>query len=148
MITCLVTCPPEIARQSLALRVIADTGARQVHQPRPKLSGLVENGGSSDAARILEYALPSGEVVLRIVRACGEIECWIRRDLATETLVRRSNSEADIAKVKAILVAEMNARDQKLADARGETLPHFREQRLHRGMKFERWQRAQRAGRG
>jgi hypothetical protein len=84
--------PHDLFRDCCAL-VVAKAGAKQVRTPRVQLSGFVSDGGQSEA-KVLEYAI-DGEIVARMVRACGETECWLRKDMAVETLSARADQAAE-----------------------------------------------------
>lgn len=143
----MISCPRDVFRDAIAHGVIAKAGGAKVKRVASQLSGNSTDGGSA-AVDVLEYAVPGGETIARRVAVGDHCECWLRHDLATDTLIARADAVAAVERIKRELTAEMNAGDQVLALARGETLEHFRTQRNYRGMRFERWQRAQRAGRG
>ncbi len=90
----MISCPRDVFRDALAYSVVAKAGAKKVHRPAPKMSGMARDGGYSQA-EILEYATPGGETVARMVRACDRVECWLRADLCTDTLVARADAEAE-----------------------------------------------------
>ena len=142
-IASLSTCPHEVFRDCVAHGVMGRFG-KKVSRPRAQLSG--DQGRSN--AYVLEYEDAAGVTIGRLVRALGRIECWLRPDIATETLIARADAVAEAERVRKVLVAELNAKDQALADARGETIEHFRVQRNYRGMRFDQYRAAQRAGRG
>lgn len=95
---------------------------------------------------ITEFVTPTGEVLSRKVIACGERLCWLRRDIAEAAAAAIDAEAAEHKRIAAVVCEEMDRRDSALAAERGETLEHFRIQRNHRGMKFDRYRHA--AGRG
>jgi hypothetical protein len=109
----MITVPRDVFRDSLAHSVVANAGAKKVASPARRLSGNSVDGGSTHA-RVLEYALPGGEVIARLVEACGELECWLRRDLATETLIKRSDAVAEVERIKKAMLGatRQHSRDQ------------------------------------
>lgn len=113
----MIACPRDVFRDALAYSVVARAGARKVNRPEVQMSALARDGGYSNA-QVLEYALPSGETVARMVKACGEVECWLRSDLATDTLIARADAEAEIERVK-----------REMADYTRASQQHAREQR-------------------
>jgi hypothetical protein len=137
--------PEHVHRAAHAHGCVARAGGKKVVRPVPQLLGNSCDGGSKDA-EIQEFAGPDGVVLARKVRALGETLCWLRKDIAVEALAAVIDAEAAIERIKKALTAEMNHRDQVLADARGETLEHFREQRAYRGMKWDRARAQNRAG--
>lgn len=115
----MIPVPRDVFREGLAYSVVADAGAKKVARPRTPLSGNSVDGGSTHA-RVLEYALPGGEVVARLVEACGEIECWLRSDLATETLVRRADAFAEKERIIKEMASYINA-TRRSGEQRAET---------------------------
>jgi hypothetical protein len=109
-----------VFRDALAYSVVAKAGAKKVPRPAPRVSGNTVDGGSS-LAEVLEYALPGGEIVARLVKACGEIEAWLRKDLATDTLIARSDAFAEIERIKAEMVDYCRASQQHNRDQMAET---------------------------
>lgn len=93
--------------------VAAKVGAKSVTAPRVQLSGTVRDGSP---AKILEYAV-DGEIVARLVRACGQVQCWLRRDMAVATLAARVEDVAETERMKkrvlAYVGAEEHSRDQR-----------------------------------
>jgi hypothetical protein len=94
--------------------VAAKAGAKQVRTPRVQLSGFVSDGGPSET-KVLEYAI-DGEIVARLVRACGETECWLRRDMAAETLSARADQAAERERILKELTAYAHASQQHNRD--------------------------------
>lgn len=105
--------PDDIFRDFVRF-VAAPVGAKSVRTPRVQLSGIVSEGGAP--AKILEYAV-DGEIVARLVRACGEVQCWLRADMATATLAARVEDVAETERMKqrvlAYVGAGQHARDQR-----------------------------------
>lgn len=93
--------------------VAAKVGAKSVSRPRIQLSGTVRDGAP---AKILEYAV-DGEIVARLVRACGQTVCWLRRDMAVATLAARIEDAAETERMKqrvlAYVGAEAHSREQR-----------------------------------
>lgn len=141
----MITVSADIHRAAIAYGVVSGAGAKVVRRPALTMSGYSVDGGSS-AVKVLEFATASGEVVSRKVEACGRSECWLRQDLALQALAATAEAAAEMERIKSVMTAEMNRKDQALADARGETLEHFRTQRNYRGMRWDRYRHAQRAG--
>jgi hypothetical protein len=115
----MIACPRDVFRDALAHSVVAKAGAKKVQRPRAQLRGNSVDGGN-DAAEILEYATEGGEVVARMVKACGEVECWLRRDLATETLVARADAFAEVERIKKEMAAYIHAQHRS-GEQRAET---------------------------
>lgn len=116
----MITVPRDVFRDALAHSVVANAGAKKVGRPRPLLRGNSVDGGGTHA-RVLEYALPGGEVIARLVEACGEVETWLRRDLATETLVKRADAYAEKERILREMAAYINATRQNSRDQMAET---------------------------
>lgn len=55
-----------------------------------------------------------------MVKACGHVECWLRSDLATETLIVRADKVAEIERVKKEVAAYANA-TRRQGEQRAET---------------------------
>lgn len=105
----MITVPRDVFRDALAYSVVSKAGGRKVPQPvRPTMSGYDRDGNHS-AARVLEYALPGGEIVARLVEACGAVETWLRPDLATDVLVARADAEAEKERIIREVAAYANA---------------------------------------
>jgi hypothetical protein len=116
----MISCPRDVFRDSLAYSVVAKAGAAKVVRPRTQMSGNSVDGGNK-LARVLEYALPGGEVVARLVEACGCVETWLRRDLATETLVARADAFAEKERIIKQVTDYARATRQKSRDQMAET---------------------------
>jgi hypothetical protein len=114
----LITVPHDLFRDCCAL-VVAKAGAKQVRTPRTQLSGFVSDGGQSEA-KVLEYAI-DGEIVARMVRACGETECWLRKDMAVETLSARADQAAEKERILNEVRAYAHASQQHARDQRAES---------------------------
>jgi hypothetical protein len=97
--------------------VAASVGAKSVRSPRIQLSGAVREAGAP--AKILEYAV-DGEIVARLVRACGAVQCWLRADMAAATLAARVEDVAETERMKARVLAYVGA-GQHSRDQRAET---------------------------
>lgn len=110
--TSLSNTPDDIFRDFIRF-VAAKVGAKSVRTPRVQLSGTVSDGGP---AKILEYAV-DGEIVARLVRACGQVQCWLRADMAAATLAARVEDVAETERMKkrvlAYAGAGQHARDQR-----------------------------------
>jgi hypothetical protein len=106
---------PDLIRDFIRF-VAPSVGAKSVHTPRVQLSGAVRDGAGP--AKIIEYAV-DGEIVARLVRACGSVECWLRADMATATLVARVEDVAETERMKARVLDDyhhaspQHARDQR-----------------------------------
>lgn len=111
----MIAVDPELHREAFAYGVIARAGGKKVRQPAPAMSGYSRDGGHT-AAEVLEFALPDGEVISRKVQACGEVECWLRQDLALETLVKRIDAAAEIERIKKEVAAYAHATRQHSRD--------------------------------
>lgn len=116
----MITVPRDVFRDSLAYSVVANAGAKRVVRPRTQMSGNSVDGGNK-VARVLEYAMPGGEVVARLVEACGEVETWLRRDLATETLVARADAFAEKERIIKEVADYARATRQHSRDQAAET---------------------------
>jgi hypothetical protein len=108
--------PDDIFRDFVRF-VAAPVGAKSVRTPRVQLSGIVSEGGAP--AKILEYAV-DGEIVARLVRACGEVQCWLRADMATATLAARVEDVAETERMKQRVLAYVGAAEHS-RDQRAET---------------------------
>jgi hypothetical protein len=106
---------PDLIRDFVRF-VAAPVGAKSVRTPRVQLSGAVRDGAGP--AKIIEYAV-DGEIVARLVRACGEVECWLRADMATATLVARVEDVAETERMKKRVLAYVGA-GQRARDQRAE----------------------------
>lgn len=107
--------PDDIFRDFIRF-VAPSVGAKSVRSPRIQLSGIVSDGAGP--AKILEYAV-DGEIVARLVRACGEVQCWLRADMATATLAARVEDVAETERMKARVLAYVGA-GQRARDQRAE----------------------------
>lgn len=111
----LSTCPHEVFKDCIAHGVMSRFG-RKVTRPREQLS--CDRGHSN--AYILEYADAEGRTIGRMVKACGHVECWLRSDIATDTLIARADAvAADEAMRKRVL--EAVGAGQRVRDQRAET---------------------------
>jgi hypothetical protein len=110
--------PHDLFRDCCAL-VVAKAGAKQVRTPRVQLSGFVSDGGQSEA-KVLEYAI-DGEIVARMVKACGETECWLRKDMAVETLSARADQAAEKERILKEMAAYTHASQQHSRDQAAES---------------------------
>lgn len=115
----MITVPRDVFRDALAHSVVANAGAKKVARAHPQIAGNSVDGGHA-SARVLEYALPGGEVVARLVEACGEVETWLRRDLATSTLVARADAFAEKERILREMAAYINA-TRRSGEQRAET---------------------------
>ena len=104
----MMNCPRDVFRDAIAHSVISKAGGKQVARKPAALSGNSRDGGHSNAT-VLEYATPDGEVIARKVEASGRVECWLRVDLCTDTLIARADAEAEILRLKKEVVAYANA---------------------------------------
>lgn len=95
------SCPQDVLWDFAAM-VAPKVGAMVTTRKSPHLSGNSVDGGGS-RAEIIEWTLPGGEVVARKVTALGQTERWLRADLATDTLIARSDAFA----AKESLIKEM-----------------------------------------
>lgn len=111
----MIACPRDVLRDFAAL-VAPTFGAKVARRTGTQLSGNSRDGGHSNA-EVIEWVGPTGEVVARKVTALGQVECWLRADLATETLVARSDQVAErervIAEVKRYAEATRGAQGQR-----------------------------------
>lgn len=106
---------PDLIRDFVRF-VAAPVGAKSVRTPRVQLSGTVREGAGP--AKIIEYAV-DGEIVARLVRACNSVECWLRADMATATLVARVEDVAETERMKKRVLAYVGA-GQRSRDQRAE----------------------------
>jgi hypothetical protein len=113
----LSTVPHDLFRDFCAT-VVPKVGAKQVRTPRVQLSGFVSDGGNSEA-KVLEYAI-DGEIVGRMVKACGECECWLRKDMAVETLSARADHAAENERILNEMAAYTHASQQHSRDQRAD----------------------------
>ena len=91
---------PILHREAFAFGLISGAGGKKVQQPpRPALSGYTVDGGN-EKAEVLEFADADGVVISRKVQACGQIACWLRRDIALAALIQRAESAAEIERIK------------------------------------------------
>lgn len=117
----MISCPRDVFRDALAYSVVAKAGGKKVPQPRhPTMSGYDRDGNHS-RAEVLEYALPSGETIARMVKACDSVECWLRSDLATETLIARADAEAQKYRILKEMEAYAQASQQHSRDQRAQS---------------------------
>jgi hypothetical protein len=108
--TSLSSCPRDVFRDAIAHGVIAKRGGKKNIPARQHLSGYSRDGGHSNA-RVLEYVLPDGQVIGRLVEACGQIETWLERSVATDTLIARADAEAEVERIKKEMVKHIRRRD-------------------------------------
>jgi hypothetical protein len=111
--TLLTSCPRDVFRDAIAYSCISKRGGKKVRQgPPPQLSGMTTDGGERHA-EVLEYALPDGRVIARLVKACGMVEAWLETSLATDVLIARSDAEAEKERVIKEVIAYANATRSK-----------------------------------
>lgn len=117
----MISCPRDVFRDAIAYSVVSKAGAVKVKAAaKPQLSGHSRDGGHS-AARILEYARPGGPVVARLVEACGHVETWLEASLATDTLIARSDAEAEKERIIREVTNYARATRQNSRDQMAET---------------------------
>lgn len=114
-IATLSACPHDVFKDCIAHGVMSRYG-KKVSRPREQLSA--DRGGSN--AYILEYEDAEGRTIGRLVKACGHTECWLRSDLATETLIARADAEAEIERVRREMAAYCHASQQHARDQRAD----------------------------
>jgi hypothetical protein len=139
----MMTVDNPLLRDCIAYGIAARHGARKHRSPVPQLSGGPDRGPRD--AEILEFAI-DGEVVLRKVKACGLIECWLRADLALETLVARVEAAAEIERVKAVMTDFIHTTDAAGAQRHGISVDAYRAKRHADGARWDKYRAQQRAG--
>ena len=111
----MIACPRDVLRDFAGI-VAPKIGAKVTRRQQVHLSGYSRDGGHSNA-QVVEWVMPGGEVVARKVSALGQIEAWLRADLATDTLIARSDAEAEkeriIAEVKRYAEATRRQGEQR-----------------------------------
>ena len=110
----MIACPRDVFRDAIAHGVIAKAGGKKVVQPKQQAMSGYDRDGNRSTAEVLEYATPDGAVIARLVKACGQVEAWLRADLATETLVARADAFAEVERIKAEMVSYIRAQHRAL----------------------------------
>lgn len=113
----MITVDNPLLRDCIAYGIASKHGAKK-HKPyEPPLDGFCREGARPE---ILEFAI-DGEVVLRKVKACGMIECWLRQDLALETLVAQVEAAAEKERIIKEVSDYARATRQHSRDQQAET---------------------------
>jgi|SRR5689334_1613348 len=132
MKTLLTSCPRDVFRDAIAYSILAKRGAKKVTPHRQQLSGHIRDGDHSNA-RVLEYALPDGTILARLVEACGHCETWLERSVATDVLIARADAEAEKYRVIDQVKAWSLKQDTMNAEKRGMSLEDYRKLRNAQG---------------
>jgi len=109
---------------------------------RSQTGGLSNHGGGE----LLEYVLPSGEVIARKVVACGAVECWLRADVAASARAALAAEAAKHERVIAEVGDFIKSTDAAGAKRNGVTVEQYRAQRHAAGNRWDHYRAAQRAG--
>ena len=115
-IATLSSCPHDVFKDCIAHGVMARHG-KKVTRPRQHLTG----DRAPSNAYLLEYEDAAGRTIGRLVRACGHVECWLRSDLATETLIARADAVAEVERIKREMADYCRATRQHSRDQMAET---------------------------
>jgi hypothetical protein len=115
---------------------------REVHLAAHRFGLVGRAGGSKIGAlsrdprakpshelRIVEFALPSGEVVARQVEVLDCCECWLRADLAALAEQALAAERAENARIAAAVIASSLGHDRARAADAGMTLEAYRAKR-------------------
>lgn len=109
----MISVDPDLHRDAIAYGCISRKGGRKVRQPRrEQLSGMAVDGGERHA-EVLEFADADGVVLSRKVKACGEVECWLRQDIALAALLARVEAAAEVERVTREVLAYAEATRRK-----------------------------------
>jgi hypothetical protein len=118
--------PREVHLAAHRFDIVGRAGGRKVGGP-----GRDPRAKPSHELRVVEFALPSGEVIARQVEVLDRCECWLRADLADAAEQALHAERAEYARVAAAVIASSLGRDQQRAAEAGLTVEAYRNKRNH-----------------
>lgn len=140
----MISVEPSLMYDTARLSVFAKADARPSRKLTKGLAGDEVRG--PHVGEVLEWALPGGEVVGRKVVACGDVQCWLRADLADATVAALAAEAADYAKVTAELAEFIRSTDERGAARNGVSVQQYRAKRHAAGSRWDYYRAANRAG--
>jgi len=124
-------------------RLVPRRAGSGAHVPHQMVRGIDH---IADPACINEFVTPGGEVIARKVAACGEVQCWLRADLAEAADAALAKEAADYQRVVTELAAFIRGTDEQGAARNGVSVEQYRTQRHNAGARWDKYRARQRAG--
>lgn len=105
-----------------------------------------DGSGGIASGELLEYRLPSGEVVARKVCALTQTLCWLREDVADLARAALAAEAAEHERVRCELAEFIRSTDRQGATRNGVSVEEYRRSRHAAGARWDNYRARQRAG--